>query len=72
MIKKQKNKDPEFIAMSTRNKQYKIKNIFSEELKINHKKQDIQLMDDENGFTYILFKNKNFRFLNPEILNSHP
>ncbi len=58
MVKKQKIKDPEFIAVSEQNKQYKIKNIFSEELKINSKKIDIQLLDDENGFTYILFKNK--------------
>lgn len=60
MIKKQKKKDPEFIAMSARNKQYKIKNIFGEELVINHKKLDIQLLDDENGFTYIRFKNKKY------------
>jgi biotin carboxyl carrier protein len=60
MIKKQKKKDPEYIAVSVRKKQYKIKNIFSEELKINHKKQDIQLLDDENGFTYIRFKNKKY------------
>ncbi len=60
MIKKQKKKDPEFIAMSTRNKQYKIKNIFSEDLVINYKKQDIQLLDDENGFTYIRYKNKKY------------
>jgi biotin carboxyl carrier protein len=60
MVKKQKNKDPEFIAVSAKNKQYKIKNIFGEEIKINYKKLDIQLLDDENGFTYILFKNKKY------------
>lgn len=60
MVKKQKNKDPEYIAVSSRKKQYKIKNIFSEDLKINSKRQDIQLLDDENGFTYILFKHKKY------------
>jgi biotin carboxyl carrier protein len=57
---KQKNKEPEFIAVSAQNKKYKIKNPFSEDLKINHKKHDIKIFDDENGFTYIQFKNKKY------------
>ena len=55
-----KNKEHEFIALSQQSKRYKIKNPFSEDLKINHKKQDIKIFDDENGFTYILFKNKKY------------
>lgn len=58
MMKKQK--DIEFIALSSQNKRYKVKNPFSEDLKINHKKHDIKIFDDENGFTYILFKNKKY------------
>jgi biotin carboxyl carrier protein len=56
-----KNKDPEFIALSSQSKKkYKVKNPFSEDLKINHKKHDIKIFDDENGFTYIQFKNKKY------------
>lgn len=55
-----KQKEPEFIALSAQNKQYKIRNPFSEDLKINHKKHDIKIFDDENGFTYIQFKNKKY------------
>lgn len=55
-----KTKEKEYIAVSNANKRYKIKNTFSEDLKVNHKKLDIKIFDDENGFTYILFKNKKY------------
>jgi len=57
---KHKNKESEFIAVSTKNKKYKTKNLFSEDVRINHKKVDIQIFDDEKGFTYLLFKNKKY------------
>ena len=57
---KQKLKETEFIAVSAQNKKYKIKNPFSEDLKINHKKHEIKVFDDENGFTYIQFKKKKY------------
>lgn len=57
---KKSKKSPEFIAVSSHNNKYRIKDIFSEDLKINHKKPDIKIFDDENGFTYILFKNKKY------------
>lgn len=57
---KKSKKSPEFIAVSAQNNKYRIKDLFSENLKINHKKQDLQIFDDENGFTYILFKNKKY------------
>jgi biotin carboxyl carrier protein len=59
-MKKQSVPDLEFIALSSKNEIYKIKNLFTEDLKINHKKVDIQIFDDENGFTYILYKNKKY------------
>jgi len=58
MIKNRK--ETEFIALSSKNNRFKIKNIFTEDLKINHKKNDIQIFDDENGFTYLLYKNKKY------------
>lgn len=57
---KKLNNSHEFIALSAKNNKYKIKDIFSEDIKINYKKQDIQIVDDENGFTYLLFKNKKY------------
>lgn len=59
-MKKTKKQSPEFIAVSEKNNKYKIKEVFGEELKINFKKQDIQIFDDENGFTYLLYKNKKY------------
>lgn len=53
-------KESEFIAVSAKNNRYKIKNIFGEDLKINHKKHDLKIYDDENGFTYLQFKNKKY------------
>ncbi len=58
--KKSKDQDSEYIAVTPQDKKYTIKNPFSEELMINHKKIDIKIFDDENGFTYILFKRKKY------------
>jgi glutaconyl-CoA/methylmalonyl-CoA decarboxylase subunit gamma len=59
-MSKQSRKETEFIALSLKNNKFKIRNIFTDDLKINHKKTDIQIFDDDNGFTYILFKNKKY------------
>ena len=53
-------KESEFIALSTSNNKYKIKNIFTDDVKINYKKSEIKIFDDENGFTYLLYKNKKY------------
>ncbi len=58
--KKSIDQDTEYIALTTQNKKYTIKNPFSEDVMINHKKIDIKIFDDENGFTYILFNRKKF------------
>lgn len=59
-MKKEKVNEPEFIALSSKGEKFKIKNLFGEELKINHKKTDIKIYDDENGFTYLVYKEKKF------------
>jgi biotin carboxyl carrier protein len=60
-INTKKKTATEYIALSaSQNKKYKIKNPFSEELKINGKKTDIKIFDDECGFTYILYKQKKY------------
>jgi biotin carboxyl carrier protein len=57
---KSKEETSEYIAVSSKANSYKIKNLFSEDVMINHKKSDIKILDDENGFTYILFKKKKY------------
>jgi len=57
--KKEKEQDTEYIAVSASTK-YTIKSPFSEDVMINHKKSDIKIFDDENGFTYILYKRKKY------------
>ncbi len=57
--KKEKEHETEYIALSAQNK-YQIKNPFSEDVMINHKKSDIKIFDDENGFTYIVYKRKKY------------
>jgi glutaconyl-CoA/methylmalonyl-CoA decarboxylase subunit gamma len=59
-LSRSKEVDTEYFAVSTQNKKYKISNPFSENIKINSKKVDIKILDDENGFTYLLFKRKKY------------
>jgi biotin carboxyl carrier protein len=54
------NQDTEYIALTSQNKKYKIKNPFDDEIKINGKKIDIKILDDELGFTYILYNRKKY------------
>lgn len=58
--KKNKDESTEYIAVSSKTNRYKIRNPFSEDVMINHKKTDIKIFDDENGFTYILYKRKKY------------
>jgi glutaconyl-CoA/methylmalonyl-CoA decarboxylase subunit gamma len=59
-VSKKNIQETEFIALSAQNKKYKIKYPFSEEPRINGKKIDIKILDDEDGFTYLLFKGKKY------------
>jgi biotin carboxyl carrier protein len=60
LLKSKKKVDPEYIAVSPAGKKYVIRNPFSEELKINGHKQDVKIFDDEEGFTFIEYKNKKY------------
>lgn len=57
---KKSSQETEFIALSIQNKKYKIKDLFTEEPRINGKRTDITIFDDEDGFTYILYKGKKY------------
>jgi biotin carboxyl carrier protein len=60
LLKTEKKTEPEYIAVTPGNKKYVIRNPFSEELKINGHKQDVKIFEDEEGFTFIEFKNKKY------------
>ncbi len=60
LLKTKKPQEPEYIAVTPGNKKYVIRNPFSEELKINGHKQDVKIFEDEEGFTFIEFKNKKY------------
>jgi biotin carboxyl carrier protein len=57
---RKKTEENEYIAVTPQNKRYKIRNPFSEDIMINHKKTHIKIFDDENGFTYLQFKRKKY------------
>lgn len=50
----------EYIAVTDKNKRYKIVNPFDEDVKINSKKEDIKILEDDNGFTYIVYNDKKY------------
>ncbi|MBN2348319.1 MAG: acetyl-CoA carboxylase biotin carboxyl carrier protein subunit [Bacteroidales bacterium] len=58
--KKSKKEDHEYIAVNSNNNKFKIRNPFSEEVKVNSKKVDIKIFENENGFTYLVFKKKKY------------
>jgi biotin carboxyl carrier protein len=60
LLKAKKVQEPEYIAVTPGNKKYVIRNPFSDELKINGHKQDIKIFEDEEGFTFLEFKNKKY------------
>ncbi|MCG8698978.1 MAG: biotin/lipoyl-binding protein [Bacteroidales bacterium] len=60
-ITRKKSSHSEYIAAAGKKTKYKIQNPFSEdELKVNGEKKDIKILEDENGFTYIMYKNKKY------------
>ncbi|MBN2610536.1 MAG: biotin/lipoyl-binding protein [Bacteroidales bacterium] len=58
--KKKKQTTNEYIAVSPKDKKYKILNPFGEEVTVNGKKTDIKIFESEEGFTYIVYKNKKY------------
>lgn len=60
LLKTRKKEEPEYIAVTPGNRKYVIRNPFSEELKINGHKQDVKIFEDEEGFTFIEFRNKKY------------
>ena len=62
MSKKEKDlKTPKkYIVVNDKNKKFEIKSPLSEEPKINGKEMPVKIVEDENGFGYLLWKNKKY------------
>ncbi len=55
-----KKKPNEYIAVTPKDKKYKILDPFSEEVSINGKETGIKIFESEEGFTYLVYKNKKY------------
>jgi len=55
-----KNKREKYIACTPGNKKFEITNPLEPKVKIKGRKHDLQIVEDEKGFSYIVFKNKKF------------
>lgn len=53
-------KKGKFIACTTKNKKFDILNPLDENLKIKGRKMDIEVVEDPDGFTYLVFKQKKY------------
>jgi biotin carboxyl carrier protein len=60
LLRTKKPAEPEYIAVSQAENKYVVRNPFSEDLKINGHKRDIKIFEDEDGFTFLEFKNKKY------------
>src|SRR4030043_1934344 len=60
LISRKKKAENQYFAVTPRGKKYMIVNPFSEELKINGHKEEIKIFEDEDGFTYLEYKNKKY------------
>lgn len=50
----------EYIALSPKDKRYKIIDPLEENIKINNKKEELKVVEDDNGFTYIVYEGKKY------------
>jgi glutaconyl-CoA/methylmalonyl-CoA decarboxylase subunit gamma len=60
LIGKKKVDENEYIAVTPNDSKYVIRNPFSIDLKINGHKKDIKIFENEEGFTFIEFRNKKY------------
>jgi biotin carboxyl carrier protein len=60
LYSRRKKDRKEYIAVTKKDKKYKISNPFSEEVLINGRKADIKIFETEDGFTYIVYNNKKY------------
>jgi biotin carboxyl carrier protein len=58
--KNRRSKKEKYIACTPKNKKYEIVNPLEQRVKIRGKRHDLKLVEDEKGFSYIVFKNKKY------------
>lgn len=59
-IKRSKKAADKYIALSSCGKKYEVKNVFEEEVTINHKDAKMRIKS-ANGLNFIIYKNKKFQ-----------
>jgi glutaconyl-CoA/methylmalonyl-CoA decarboxylase subunit gamma len=60
LIRKRKDHEHEYIAVTPGDDKYVVRDPFSEELRINGHKKEIKIFENEEGFTFIEFNNKKY------------
>jgi glutaconyl-CoA/methylmalonyl-CoA decarboxylase subunit gamma len=60
LIRKKKDHEHEYIAVTPGENKYVVRDPFSEELRINGHKKEIKIFENEEGFTFIEFNNKKY------------
>ena len=60
LIRKRKDHEHEYIAVTPGDNKYVVRDPFSEELRINGHKKEIKIFENEEGFTFIEFNNKKY------------
>lgn len=60
LIRKRKDHEHEYIAVTPGDNKYVVRNPFSEELRINGHRKEIKIFENEEGFTFIEFNNKKY------------
>jgi glutaconyl-CoA/methylmalonyl-CoA decarboxylase subunit gamma len=60
LIRKKKDHEHEYIAVTPGDNKYVVRDPFSEELRINGHKKEIKIFENEEGFTFIEFNNKKY------------
>ncbi len=60
LIRKKKDHEHEYIAVTPGDNKYVVRNPFSETLRINGHKKEIKIFENEEGFTFIEFNNKKY------------
>jgi biotin carboxyl carrier protein len=60
LIRKRKDHEHEYIAVTPGEDKYVVRDPFSEELRINGHKKEVKIFENEEGFTFIEFNNKKY------------
>ena len=60
LYSRKKKSEHQYFAVMPGEKKYAIVNPFSEDLIINGRREEIKIFEDEDGFTYLEYKNKRY------------